>query len=70
MSASDPEIGKSVVAAGLKTNYLEAGAGEESHRAGLSPDQFANLRDYSTTLEAVERCGISTTLPNISLLLA
>jgi predicted permease len=32
---------------------LEAGAGEESHRAGLSPDQFANLRDYSATLEAV-----------------
>jgi ABC-type lipoprotein release transport system permease subunit len=46
---------------------LEAGAGEESHRAGLSPDQFANLRDYSTTLEDVGVLGMysSRTLSGI-----
>jgi putative ABC transport system permease protein len=46
---------------------LEAGPGEEGHRAGLSPDQFANLRDYSTTLEAVGVLGMysSRTLSGI-----
>lgn len=47
MSASDPEIGKSVIAAGLKTNYLEAGAGDPViliHGSGPGVTAYANWR--------------------------
>lgn len=47
MSNSDPEIGKSVLAAGLKTNYLEAGAGEPViliHGSGPGVTAYANWR--------------------------
>lgn len=47
MSHSDPEIGKSVMAAGLKTNYLEAGEGEPViliHGSGPGVTAYANWR--------------------------
>ena len=47
MSNSDPEIGKSVIAAGLKTNYLEAGEGEPViliHGSGPGVTAYANWR--------------------------
>lgn len=47
MSTSDPEIGKSVMAAGLKTNYLEAGEGEPVvliHGSGPGVTAYANWR--------------------------
>ena len=47
MSNNDPEIGRSVVAAGLKTNYLEAGEGEPVvliHGSGPGVTAYANWR--------------------------
>jgi len=47
MSHTDPEIGRSVVAAGLKTNYLEAGEGEPViliHGSGPGVTAYANWR--------------------------
>ncbi len=47
MSTSDPEIGKSVMAAGLKTNYLEAGEGDPViliHGSGPGVTAYANWR--------------------------
>ena len=47
MSNNDPEIGKSVMAAGLKTNYLEAGEGEPVvliHGSGPGVTAYANWR--------------------------
>ncbi len=47
MSDTNPEIGKSVVAAGLKTNYLEAGEGEPViliHGSGPGVTAYANWR--------------------------
>lgn len=47
MSHHDPEIGKSVMAAGLKTNYLEAGEGEPViliHGSGPGVTAYANWR--------------------------
>jgi pimeloyl-ACP methyl ester carboxylesterase len=46
-ASSNPEIGKSVVAAGLETNYLEAGAGEPViliHGSGPGVTAYANWR--------------------------
>ncbi len=47
MSDTNPEIGKSVIAAGLKTNYLEEGAGEPViliHGSGPGVTSYANWR--------------------------
>jgi 2-hydroxymuconate-semialdehyde hydrolase len=47
MSDTNPEIGRSVVAAGLKTNYLEAGEGEPViliHGSGPGVTAYANWR--------------------------
>ena len=47
MSNQDPEIGKSVVAAGLKTNYLEQGNGSPIilvHGSGPGVTAYANWR--------------------------
>lgn len=47
MSHIDPEIGKTVIAAGLKTNYLEAGEGEPViliHGSGPGVTAYANWR--------------------------
>ncbi len=47
MSDTNPEIGKSVIAAGIKTNYLEAGAGEPViliHGSGPGVTAYANWR--------------------------
>ena len=47
MSTPDPEIGKSVLAAGLKTNYLEAGSGPPLilvHGSGAGVTAYANWR--------------------------
>jgi len=47
MSDTNPEIGKSVVAAGLKTNYMEAGQGEPViliHGSGPGVTAYANWR--------------------------
>lgn len=47
MSDNNPEIGKSVVAAGLKTNYMEAGAGDPViliHGSGPGVTAYANWR--------------------------
>lgn len=47
MSNNDPEIGKTVMAAGLKTNYLEAGEGEPVvliHGSGPGVTAYANWR--------------------------
>ena len=47
MSDTNPEIGKAVVAAGLKTNYLEAGVGEPViliHGSGPGVTAYANWR--------------------------
>jgi len=47
MSSNDPEIGNSVVAAGLKTNYIEAGSGEPViliHGSGPGVTAYANWR--------------------------
>jgi 2-hydroxymuconate-semialdehyde hydrolase len=47
MTQSDPEIGKTVIAAGLKTNYLEAGQGEPViliHGSGPGVTAYANWR--------------------------
>ncbi len=47
MTQANPEIGKSVVAAGLKTNYLEAGEGEPLlliHGSGPGVTAYANWR--------------------------
>ena len=47
MSHSDPEIGKTVIAAGLKTNYLEAGQGDPViliHGSGPGVTAYANWR--------------------------
>jgi pimeloyl-ACP methyl ester carboxylesterase len=46
-ASNNPEIGKSVVAAGLETNYLEAGAGEPViliHGSGPGVTAYANWR--------------------------
>jgi 2-hydroxymuconate-semialdehyde hydrolase len=47
MSQTNPEIGKNVLAAGLKTNYLEAGDGEPVvliHGSGPGVTAYANWR--------------------------
>ena len=47
MSNTNPEIGRSVLAAGLKTNYLEAGEGEPVvliHGSGPGVTAYANWR--------------------------
>ena len=47
MSNNDPEIGNTVMAAGLKTNYLEAGEGEPVvliHGSGPGVTAYANWR--------------------------
>lgn len=47
MSNNDPEIGKTVMAAGLKTNYLEEGEGEPVvliHGSGPGVTAYANWR--------------------------
>ena len=47
MTQSDPEIGKTVIAAGLKTNYLEAGQGDPvilMHGSGPGVTAYANWR--------------------------
>lgn len=47
MSETNPEIGKSVVAAGIKTNYLEAGEGDAViliHGSGPGVTAYANWR--------------------------
>jgi 2-hydroxymuconate-semialdehyde hydrolase len=47
MTQSDPEIGKTVIAAGLKTNYLEAGQGDPViliHGSGPGVTAYANWR--------------------------
>lgn len=47
MSDINPEIGKSIVAAGLKTNYLEAGQGDPViliHGSGPGVTAYANWR--------------------------
>ena len=47
MTTTDPEIGKSVVAAGLKTNYLDAGDGPPLlliHGSGPGVTGYANWR--------------------------
>ncbi len=47
MSNTNPEIGHSVIAAGLKTNYLEAGEGEPViliHGSGPGVTAYANWR--------------------------
>lgn len=47
MSDTNPEIGKSVVAAGIQTNYLEAGAGDPViliHGSGPGVTAYANWR--------------------------
>ena len=47
MSNNDPEIGKTIMAAGLKTNYLEAGEGEPVvliHGSGPGVTAYANWR--------------------------
>lgn len=47
MTQSDPEIGKTVIAAGLKTNYLEAGHGDPViliHGSGPGVTAYANWR--------------------------
>ena len=47
MSDTNPEIGKSVVAAGIKTNYLEAGSGDPViliHGSGPGVTAYANWR--------------------------
>jgi 2-hydroxymuconate-semialdehyde hydrolase len=47
MSSNDPEIGSNVLAAGLKTNYLEAGKGEPViliHGSGPGVTAYANWR--------------------------
>lgn len=47
MSNTNPEIGRSIVAAGLKTNYLEAGEGEPViliHGSGPGVTAYANWR--------------------------
>lgn len=47
MADTNPEIGKSVVAAGLKTNYLEAGEGDPViliHGSGPGVTGYANWR--------------------------
>jgi 2-hydroxymuconate-semialdehyde hydrolase len=47
MSDANPEIGKSVVAAGIKTNYLEAGSGDPViliHGSGPGVTAYANWR--------------------------
>lgn len=47
MSDTNPEIGKSVVAAGIKTNYLEAGEGDAViliHGSGPGVTAYANWR--------------------------
>ena len=47
MSDTNPEIGRSVVAAGLKTNYLEAGEGDPViliHGSGPGVTAYANWR--------------------------
>jgi pimeloyl-ACP methyl ester carboxylesterase len=47
LATADPEIGKSVVAAGLKTNYLEAGDGPPLillHGSGPGVTAYANWR--------------------------
>ncbi len=47
MSSQDPEIGRHVIAAGLKTNYLEAGEGEPVvliHGSGPGVTAYANWR--------------------------
>ncbi len=47
MSSQDPEIGRNVIAAGLKTNYLETGEGEPVvliHGSGPGVTAYANWR--------------------------
>lgn len=47
MTQNNPEIGKSVVAAGIQTNYLEAGSGEPVvliHGSGPGVTAYANWR--------------------------
>ena len=47
MSDNNPEIGKSVIAAGINTNYLEAGEGEPViliHGSGPGVTAYANWR--------------------------
>lgn len=47
MNNNDPEIGKTIMAAGLKTNYLEAGEGEPVvliHGSGPGVTAYANWR--------------------------
>jgi len=47
LAAADPEIGRTVVAAGLKTNYLDAGEGEPViliHGSGPGVTAYANWR--------------------------
>jgi pimeloyl-ACP methyl ester carboxylesterase len=47
MSSADPEIGRSIVAAGLKTNYLDDGEGEPVvliHGSGPGVTAYANWR--------------------------
>ena len=47
MSNVDPEIGRSIVAAGLKTNYLDAGEGQPVvliHGSGPGVTAYANWR--------------------------
>ncbi len=47
MTQQDPEIGKSVVAAGIRTNYLEAGQGAPLillHGSGPGVTAWANWR--------------------------
>ena len=47
MSNTNPEIGHSIVAAGLKTNYLESGSGEPViliHGSGPGVTAYANWR--------------------------
>jgi len=55
MSASDPEIGRSVEAAGLKTNFLEQGSGPPVvllHGSGPGVTAYANRR---LTIPALSR---------------
>lgn len=51
--STDPEIGKTVVAAGLKTNYIEAGSGDPViliHGSGPGVTAWANWRLVIPTL--------------------
>ncbi len=59
MSVTNPEIGKSIDAGGIRTNYIEAGEGEPLiliHGSGPGVTAFANWNGVIPTLSRHYRC--------------